>query len=316
MRFVVHYDLPRHIEGYYQETGRAGRDGLPADALLLYGAQDVATARRLVEGNGNEQQRRIELHKLNAMIAFAESLTCRRRVLLGYFGENCEHDCGNCDLCLDPPQRYDATVDAQKALSCVYRVQQRFGLRHVVDVLRGADTERMRSLGHARLSTFGIGSDKSEQEWTSILRQLIHHGYLVQDIADYSVLKLTPAARPLLRGERRLDLPPWRRWHVKSRSAPSSFSSSTASGAPSWTATGTRFWMPSPNTAAASATRAPISIPVCATPGWPTSRAWTWTPSRHGADWVWRRPPTSCCDCCRRVSRWRPTGCWRRAKWS
>jgi ATP-dependent DNA helicase RecQ len=206
VRFVVHYDLPRHIEGYYQETGRAGRDGLPAEALLLYGAQDVATARRLLESNRNPQQRRIELHKLNAMIAFAESLTCRRRVLLGYFGERREDDCGNCDLCLSPPQRYDATVDAQKALSCVYRVGQRFGLKHVVDVLRGADTDRIRSLGHTRLSTHGIGADKSEQEWTSIIRQLIHHGYLVQDIASYSVLKLTPAARPLLRGEQRLEL--------------------------------------------------------------------------------------------------------------
>ncbi len=206
VRFVVHYDLPRHIEGYYQETGRAGRDGLPSEALLLYGAQDVVTARRLVESNNNPAQRRIELHKLNAMIAFAESVTCRRRVLLGYFGERLEADCGNCDVCLNPPQRYDATVDAQKALSCVYRVDQRFGLKHVVDVLRGADNERIRSLGHTRLSTYGIGSDKGEQEWTSVIRQLIHHGYLVQDIANYSVLKLTPAARPLLRGEQRLEL--------------------------------------------------------------------------------------------------------------
>jgi ATP-dependent DNA helicase RecQ len=166
----------------------------------------VVTARRLVESNNNPEQRRIELHKLNAMIAFAESVTCRRRVLLGYFGERLDSDCGNCDVCLNPPQRYDATVDAQKALSCVYRVEQRFGLKHVVDVLRGADNERIRSLGHARLSTYGIGSDKSEQEWTSVIRQLIHHGYLVQDIANYSVLKLTPAARPLLRGEQRLEL--------------------------------------------------------------------------------------------------------------
>ncbi|UCE76363.1 MAG: DNA helicase RecQ, partial [Gammaproteobacteria bacterium] len=206
VRFVVHYDLPKHIEGYYQETGRAGRDGLPSEALLLYGAQDVVTARRLVENNSNPEQRRIELHKLNAMIAFAESVTCRRRVLLGYFGERLEADCGNCDVCLNPPQRYDATVDAQKALSCVYRVGQRFGLKHVLDVLRGADNERIRSLGHARLSTYGIGSDKGEQEWTSVIRQLIHHGYLVQDIANYSVLKLTPAARPLLRGEQPLEL--------------------------------------------------------------------------------------------------------------
>jgi len=206
VRFVVHYDLPRNIEGYYQETGRAGRDGLPSEALLLYGAQDVVTARRLVENTGDDEQRRIEIHKLNAMVGFAEAMTCRRRVLLNYFGERLEEDCGNCDVCLDPPQRFDAKVDAQKALSCVYRVGQRFGIRHVIDVLRGADNERIRALGHDRLSTYGIGADRSEAEWASILRQLIHHGFLVQDIANYSVLKLTAEARPLLRGEIDLEL--------------------------------------------------------------------------------------------------------------
>ena len=138
--------------------------------------------------------------------AFAESVTCRRRVLLGYFGERLDQDCGNCDVCLDPPERFDATEDAQKALSCVYRVGQRFGVRHVVDVLRGVGNERLRSLGHDRLSTYGIGADRSETEWLSILRQLIHHGYLWQDIADYSVLKLTEEARALLRGEEHLTL--------------------------------------------------------------------------------------------------------------
>ena len=206
VRFVVHHDLPRHIEGYYQETGRAGRDGLPSEALLLYGAQDIVTARRLIDGNANPEQRRIEVHKLNAMAALAESVTCRRRVLLNYFGEQREEDCGNCDVCLDPPERFDATEAAQKALSCVYRVGQRFGVGYVVAVLRGADNERIRALGHQKLSTWGIGSDRSEQEWISIIRQLIHHGYLVQDIASYSVLKLTESARPLLRGERTLEL--------------------------------------------------------------------------------------------------------------
>ena len=206
VRFVVHYDLPRNIEGYYQETGRAGRDGLPAEALLLYGAQDVVTARRLIENGENPERQRIELHKLNAMIALAESLTCRRRVLLNYFADYRDEDCGNCDLCDDPPERFDATVEAQKALSCVYRVGQRFGIRHVVDVLRGADTERIRLLGHDRLSTYGIGRERSEFEWGSILRQLIHLGYLRQDIANYSVLQLTERARPLLRGEVRLEL--------------------------------------------------------------------------------------------------------------
>ena len=206
VRFVVHHDLPKHIEGYYQETGRAGRDGLPSDALLLFGAQDTVTARRLIEGNGNPDQQRIETHKLNAMVAMAESVTCRRRVLLNYFGERLAKDCGNCDVCEDPPQRFDATVDAQKALSCVYRVGQRFGIRHVIDVLRGADTERIRLFHHQDLSTYGIGSDKNEAEWQSIIRQLIHQGYLEQDIAAYSALKLTEASRPLLRGEESLEL--------------------------------------------------------------------------------------------------------------
>mgnify|MGYP001826554356 CR=1 FL=1 len=206
VRFVVHYDLPKHIEGFYQETGRAGRDGLPSDALLLFGAQDIGTVRRLIEYNENPEQKRIEGHKLNAMVGLAESVTCRRRVLLSYFGERLEAACGNCDVCLDPPEQFDATEDARKALSCVYRVGQRFGIGHVVAVLRGADNERIRKLDHHRLTTWGIGSDRSEQEWTSIFRQLIHHGYLIQDIASYSVLRLTEAARPLLRGEESLEL--------------------------------------------------------------------------------------------------------------
>jgi len=206
VRFVVHYDLPKSVEGYYQETGRAGRDGLPAEALLLYGGQDVATVRSLIENSDNEAQKRIERHKLDAMVALAESLTCRRRVLLGYFGEPLEADCGHCDVCDDPPERFDATVDAQKALSCVYRVGQRFGLRHVIDVLRGSSSERLRQLGHHKVSTFGLGSERSKEDWESLLRQLIHRGYLLQDIANYSVLKLTEAARPLLRGEETLHL--------------------------------------------------------------------------------------------------------------
>ncbi|MGI9265114.1 MAG: DNA helicase RecQ [Gammaproteobacteria bacterium] len=206
VRFVVHYDLPKHIEGYYQETGRAGRDGLASEALLLFGTQDVVTARMLVEKGTNPEQRRIESHKLQAMIGLAESLTCRRRVLLGYFGEELAADCGNCDICLNPPETFDASVAAQKVLSCVFRVGERFGVKHVVDVLRGADTERIRKLGHDRLSTYGIGAEMDSAQWSSITRQLIHRGYLVQDIASYSVLKLTPKARPVLRGEESLEL--------------------------------------------------------------------------------------------------------------
>lgn len=206
VRFVVHYDMPRHLEGYYQETGRAGRDGLAAEALLLFGFQDAAMARAQLEQKAGADQRRIDSHKLNSMIGFAESLTCRRRVLLGYLGEQMEKNCGNCDVCLDPPETFDATTEARKVLSCVYRVQQRFGIKHVVDVLRGADTERIRNFNHQHLSTWGIGLELSHAEWLSLVRQLIHRGYLVQDISDYSVLKLTPPALKLLRGEEAIEL--------------------------------------------------------------------------------------------------------------
>ena len=204
VRFVVHYDMPKNIEGYYQETGRAGRDGLPAEALLLFGMQDVVTARGLIERGSNPEQVRIEMHKLSAMTAFAEATTCRRRVLLGYFGETLDHDCGNCDVCLDPPELYDATVDAQKALSAVYRMGERFGAGQVIDVLVGANTDKVAKWGHDQLSVFGVGADRSRDEWTSIIRQLIHHGYLYQDIAEYSALKFRPSARGVLRGETEL----------------------------------------------------------------------------------------------------------------
>lgn len=206
VRFVVHYDLPKNIESYYQETGRAGRDGLPAEALLLFGYGDIPVSRSLIESGGNPEQVRIELHKLNAMVGFAEALVCRRRALLGDFGERLEEPCGNCDLCLDPPETFDATEEARKALSCVYRVGQRFGVGHVIDVLRGSRSERILALGHDRLSTYGIGASLAAEAWGSIIRQLIHRGYLEQDLANYSVLKLTPAARPLLRGEENLVL--------------------------------------------------------------------------------------------------------------
>ncbi len=206
VRFVVHYDLPRNIESYYQETGRSGRDSLPAEALLLFGYGDIAIGRALIESGNNTEQNRIELHKLNAMVGFAEALTCRRRVLLGYFGEQLEEDCGNCDVCLNPPERYDATVEAQKALSCVYRTGQRFGMGHVIDVLRGSQNQRIQQLGHDRLSTYAIGRELSQDVWGSVFRQLVHLGYLEQDMANYSVLRLTAKARPLLKGEERLVL--------------------------------------------------------------------------------------------------------------
>lgn len=206
VRFVAHYDLPKNIEAYYQETGRAGRDGLPAKVLLLYGLGDIALVRGLIEKNNNELQKRIEAHKLNAMVAFAEAQTCRRQVMLNYFDESFPEPCGNCDICENPPQTYEATEDARKALSCVYRLGQRFGVAHVVDVLRGADKERIKQLRHQTLSTYGIGAHLSQEAWHSIFRQLIHLGYLEQDIANYSILKLTKKSRPLLRGEHALTL--------------------------------------------------------------------------------------------------------------
>ncbi len=206
VRFVVHYDLPKNIESYYQETGRAGRDGLAAEALLLFGYGDIAIARGLIEKGNNPDQNRIEIHKLNAMVSYAEPLTCRRRALLGYFGEKTVEDCGNCDMCLNPPDRYDATQDAQKALSCVFRVGQRFGAKHVIDVLRGSQNKRMKELHHDQLSTFAIGEDKTQDAWSSLIRQLVHLGYLYQDVANYSVLKLTELSRSVLVGQQSLEL--------------------------------------------------------------------------------------------------------------
>jgi ATP-dependent DNA helicase RecQ len=206
VRCVVHYDIPKNIESYYQETGRAGRDGLAAEALLLFGYGDIALARGLIDKLSNAERKRIELHKLNAMVGFAEARSCRRRVLLGYFGETLAADCGNCDTCLNPPATLDVTEDCRKALSCVYRVGQRFGMGHVIDVLRGSQKERILALGHNRLSTYGIGREQSQEYWAALLRHLIHNGFLEQDIGNYSVLKLRKAARPLLRGEQTITM--------------------------------------------------------------------------------------------------------------
>lgn len=206
VRFVVHFDIPRTIESYYQETGRAGRDGLPAEAVLLYDPADMAWLRRCLEEKPPGDQQNVERHKLNAMNAFAEAQTCRRLVLLNYFGEGKQNACGNCDVCLDPPKRYDGLLDAQKALSVVARVGQRFGLGYVVEVLRGANNQRIREYGHDKLSVYGIGKEQSNEHWTSVVRQLIHLGMIMQNIAMHSALQLTEAARPVLRGETPLQL--------------------------------------------------------------------------------------------------------------
>lgn len=206
VRAVAHYDLPKHLEGYYQETGRAGRDGLPSQALLLYGQGDVVLIRKMIQDIENAQQKQIESHKLDAMVGFAEAITCRRRVLLGYFGEDLGRDCGNCDVCLKPRETYDATEDAYQALMCVYQLQQRFGMMHVIDVLRGADTQRIRQFRHTEVDMYGKGSSQSLDHWSSVLRQLIHLGFLRQDIANYSALKLTPLTKPIVRREATLAL--------------------------------------------------------------------------------------------------------------
>ncbi|KAB7690381.1 ATP-dependent DNA helicase RecQ [Plesiomonas shigelloides] len=206
VRFVVHFDIPRNIESYYQETGRAGRDGLPAEAVLFFDPADMVWLRRMLEEKEPGPVRDVETHKLNAMGAFAEAQTCRRLVLLNYFGESRQESCGNCDICLDPPKRYDGLEDAQKALSCIYRVGQRFGLGYVVEVLRGAQSQRIRDHGHDKLSVYGVGRDHSHEHWVSVLRQLIHLGFVTQNIALHSALQLTEAARPLLRGEVSLQL--------------------------------------------------------------------------------------------------------------
>ncbi len=201
VRAVAHYDMPKNLEGYYQETGRAGRDGLPSQAMLLFGMSDVVFARKLINEMENAAQRQIESHKLDAMVGFAEAITCRRRVLLGYFGEDLGRDCGNCDVCLKPRETYDATEDAYRALMCVYQLGQKFGMQHTIDVLRGADTTRIRQFRHQNVEMYGKGASQSLDHWLSVFRQLVHLGYLRQDIADFSSLKLTPLTKKVVRRE-------------------------------------------------------------------------------------------------------------------
>ena len=207
VRFVAHMDLPKSIEAYYQETGRAGRDGAPAEAWMVYGLADVVRLARMAEeSDADESYKRIERTKLNALLGWCEVTTCRRRHLLAYFGEELGEDCGNCDVCLRPPVTWDGTEAAQKALSCVYRTGQRFGVGHVIDVLRGQTPEKVRRFGHDQLSTFGIGAELSDNQWRSIFRQLVVRSYLQIDHGRYGALTLTRASRGLLRGELTLTL--------------------------------------------------------------------------------------------------------------
>ena len=206
VRFVAHLDLPKSLEGYYQETGRGGRDGMPANAWMTYGLQDVVQQRRMIEeSEADETFKRVQSAKLDAMLGLCETLTCRRVRLLDYFGEQSQ-PCGNCDTCLSPPISFDATESVQKLLSTIYRVGQRFGAVHVLEVLRGSDTEKVKQWRHQELSTFGIGSDKSEAEWRAILRQVIAMGLVEIDHENYGSLKLAAAARAVLKGEQQIAL--------------------------------------------------------------------------------------------------------------
>nr|WP_269473134.1 DNA helicase RecQ [Pseudoalteromonas sp. A25] len=206
VRFVLHYDIPKSIEAYYQETGRAGRDGLAAEAIMYFDPADIGRVKRFFEDIEDEHRRRVEEQRFNAMASFAEAQTCRRQILLNYFSEYQREPCGNCDICLNPPKRFDGTLVAQQALSCVYRAEQRFGLGYIVDILRGANTSRVRDNQHHTLSTYGIGKQHSNEYWLSVLRQLIHHGLLTQDITQGACLRLTEAARAVLKGEYALQL--------------------------------------------------------------------------------------------------------------
>lgn len=206
VRFVVHFDLPRSIESYYQETGRAGRDGMPAEALLLFDEKDAARIRQWIAMGENTDRHDVELQKFAAMESFAEAQTCRRQILLNYFSEYGSDHCGNCDICVDPPKRYDGTTETQKVLSCVYRLNQSVASQYVIDVLRGKSHKRIVEQQHDKISTHGVGKDKTDAHWHNIINQLVHQGLLRIDITQNATLKLTEAARPVLKSEQPITL--------------------------------------------------------------------------------------------------------------
>ncbi len=202
VRFVAHLDLPKSMEGYYQETGRAGRDGLPANAWMAYGLGDVVSMRQmLLSGDAPDERKRVELQKLDALLGFCESTACRHQTILRYFGEEHPGNCGECDNCLSPVDTWDASKAAQMALSCIYRTGQRFGVVHLIDVLLGKLTPKVEQFNHQQLSVFGIGLELTQQQWSSVYRQLVAAGFINVDIEGYGSLQLAEAARPVLRGE-------------------------------------------------------------------------------------------------------------------
>ena len=207
VRFVAHLDLPKSIESYYQETGRAGRDGAAATAWMVYGVQDVLKLRQmLMQSQGSDEHKRIERQRLDAMLGLCEITSCRRQALLAYFGEELHKPCGNCDTCLNPVQTFDGTVVAQKALSCCYRSGQKFGVNHLVDILLGKVTPKVEQFGHQKLSTFGIGTELDAGQWRSVFRQLAARGYLQVDLEGFGGVLLTEKCRPLLKGEEKIEL--------------------------------------------------------------------------------------------------------------
>jgi ATP-dependent DNA helicase RecQ len=207
VRFVAHLDLPKSIEAYYQETGRAGRDGLPANAWMVYGLQDVLTLRQLLStSNADESHKRGEYHKLEAMLALCEMVSCRRQALLAYFGDKLDTYCGNCDTCLEPTDTWDGSLAAQQALSVIYRTGQRFGVNYLINILRGKSDERIEQFGHHKQSTFGIGKQLNEKQWRSVFRQLVAKSLVEIDFESHGGLKLTNLCRPILRGEQSLML--------------------------------------------------------------------------------------------------------------